>query len=398
MIYLDNAATTQIDPEVLDAMLPFLGEQYGNPGGLYRLGREAAKAVDTARDQVAAYIGCDPEQVVFTSGGSEANNFALRSVAPLLLASGRTTILYSATEHHSVIRAVEYLEKRGLHGRILPVDSFGAVRPEDFREAMTEDVGLVSVMRVNNELGSSNTVNYFSGICKKAGVFFHSDCVQANGPLKVCEKGARPMADFVSISSHKLHGPKGVGAVFVCERSVGMEPLIAGGSDQEFGLRGGTENVAGIVGFGKACEVAVREAENTEKHIQAVKRAFMQSIGETNGVQLRVNSCFSNKIVNICFDGIDAQTLILLLDANGVCASAGSACNSHEDVPSHVLKAIGLTDEQARSSVRFSFSRMTSVEDAIAGGRIVGKCVSLLRSEAASKRRTCFYRILQQSR
>lgn len=382
MIYLDNAATTQIDPVVLEAMWPYLATEYGNPGGLCGLGRSANAAVQTAREKVAQFVKASPEQVIFTSGGSEANNLVFHGIKDYLKRHGKTHILVSAIEHDSVLKAVQSLEKEGFTVELIPpLLGVATIAVEDIRPMLRLETGLVSVMYANNETGDISNVADIGRECRAAGILFHTDCVQAAGCLELdVDKFS---CDFLSISSHKIHGPKGVGALFVRDKSL-LTPLIYGGSSQEFGLRGGTENVAGIVGFGKACELA-------QDHLYKkadVEYAFREVIGEAIRSR-RINGIHVNgaprekriwKTLSISVDGIDAQTLLLLLDTNGVCASAGSACCSHDNIPSHVLTAIGLTDKQARETLRFSFSRMNRVEETRQAAEIFIHCVEIARS------------------
>lgn len=382
MIYLDNAATTPIDPTVLEAMMPYLTTEYGNPGGLYTLGRSANAAVQTAREQVAHFIKASPEQVIFTSGGSEANNMVFRGIKDYLKECGKTHILISSIEHDSVIKAAHSLKKDGFAVEsIPPLLGVATISVEDIRPMLRPETGLVSVMYANNETGDVSNVTDIGRECHAAGILFHTDCVQAAGCLDLDVH--RLYCDFLSISSHKIHGPKGVGALFVRDKSL-MTPLIYGGSFQECGLRGGTENVAGIVGFGKACELA-QEHIHDKSDVESV---FRTVIGEAiRGKRIRgihINGAVYTdhiwKTLSISVDDVDAQTLLLLLDANGVCASAGSACCSHDNIPSHVLTAIGLTDKQARETLRFSFSRMNGVEEARQAAEIFVRCIETARA------------------
>lgn len=384
MIYLDNAATTPIDPEAYNAMLPYLSwgqDLYGNPGSFHTLGRRAKDAVENARVQVAEFIGSKPEQIIFTSGGSEGNNLVFFGLADYLTRNNKKSLIVSAIEHDSVLNAARALHiKHGFHLReVPPIYGDGRIAAEDFWPVNGERDGLVSVMFSNNETGIANPVKEIASTCRNAGVLFHTDCVQAAGfyPLNVEELGC----DFLTVSSHKIHGPKGVGAVFARDPSL-LTPLIYGGSRQEFGLRGGTENVAGIVGFGKACEIAGRDLEKNRLHTEEAAMAFLYVLSDRIGyccVRNGFSDIVGNKTVNVRFDGVDAETLLLMLDGYGVFASAGSACNSEELVPSHVLTAMGLTDDDARSSIRFSFSKMTNLSDAATAANVVANCVETLR-------------------
>lgn len=396
MIYLDNAATTQIHPEVLDAMLPYLTEEYGNAGAMYGLGRRAANAVAEARRQVANLIGCEPSQVIFTSGGSEANNLVFSGLRPYLLANGKTHIITSAVEHDSVLKAVKSVcnplccntknvIKSDFYATFLGVNSKCEVSIEGLIDSINERTGLVSVMYVNNETGATNPVHTIGRICNQRNVLFHTDCVQAAGfqNINVNSIGC----DFLSISSHKINAPKGIGALYVRDLST-LSPIIHGGESQEFGYRGGTENVPGIVGFGKACDILTRNIKPDSQRANELKNIFITSLRKClSDIGLKnimhINSATErSKILNLRFDNVDGQTLLLMLDANGICVSAGSACNSHESKPSHVLKAMGLTDDEARDSIRVSFSHLQKTEEVVQAAKIMSHCIHILRGGA----------------
>lgn len=383
MIYLDNAATTQIDPEVLEAMMPYLTNEYGNPGSLYSHGRKAKEAVENARRQVAAFLNAEPEQIIFTSGGTEANNMVFTITQHLLEKSGRKRAAFTAIEHDSVIKAARRMKiKHGFDVTKIPVNTAGSASHMALSDYYINDsMGLISMMFSNNEIGAFNLVHMISEKCHEHGILFHTDCVQAAGYNVLDVK--RIGCDFLTISSHKIHGPKGVGALFV-KNPRDVEPMILGGVNQEFGLRGGTENVAGIVGFGKACEISKRDHPEIVTKIIDLKAVFikefierMKSYGISHKVSLNGDS-YSGKTINFRIDGIEAETLLLMLDSMGVCISSGSACNSRESIPSHVLKAIGLTDEQAASSFRVSFSKMNTVEEVKAAAHMVADCIFML--------------------
>ncbi len=392
MIYLDNAATTQIHPEVLDAMLPYLKDEYGNAGAMYGLGRRAANAVAEARQQVANLIGCEPSQMIFTSGGSEANNLVFAGLRPYLLGKGKTHLISSAVEHDSVLRAIRGVcnplcpngsdfIKSDFYATFLGVNCNGEVSVDDMLAALTKQTGLVSVMYVNNETGAVNPVHEIGKLCRRRKVLFHTDCVQAVSFQDVNVKDI--CCDFLSISSHKINAPKGVGALYVRDASV-LTPMIHGGLAQEFGLRGGTENVAGIVGFGKACEILTQNLEANREKANALRVSFERALNErlsSLGLQhiLHINSSNEqSKILNIRFDDVDAQTLVLMLDAHGICVSAGSACRSHEAKPSHVLMALGLSEDEARDSIRVSFSHMQEEREVLYAARMVPTLLLLL--------------------
>lgn len=385
MIYLDNAATTPISESVLDAMMPYLTQQYGNPGSSHSLGRAAAEAVAKARGQVGRLINAKPENIIFTSGGSEGNHFALLSRADELLAAGKNHVLISSVEHDSVLRAAERLAKLGFHIEELPVNSEGSVLPDTVKSYIRPETGLISVMYVNNEVGTANNIYEIGRICKEHNFLFHTDCVQAAGFKEIDVELIG--CDFATISSHKLYGPKGVGAVYVRDISK-CSPLFAGGHNQEFGLRGGTENVAGIVGFGQACQDAIKCINNWEYEYptwlselfydRLIKRVDPRSI-HIHGYQEPLKR---SRILNLRFDDVDGETLLLMLDANGVCVSSGSACRSKEPEPSRTLTAMGVSPENARNSIRVSFGNHTESPDVVRAARIMGECVNTLRDIA----------------
>lgn len=398
MIYLDNAATTCLAPEVLDAMMPYLKDEYGNPGSLYGLGRRAADAVAKARKQVADFIGANPEQIIFTSGGTEANNLAITGTKRYLEKNNKKHIITSSVEHESVLKAVksvcnplscndEMCTKDEFYSSFLGVDSYGRVSEYDFRHAVTSKTGLVSVMYANNEVGVLNQIQSIGNFCRRHNILLHTDCVQAAGTHVTNVDDL--MCDFLSLSSHKIHGPKGVGALYVRDKKC-LYPIINGGGSQEFGLRGGTENVAGIVGFGKACELAsgntIENAKTTTYYKKHFYELLKQRVAEFSSLDfMKVNGldhCMSGKTLNIMLKGIDAETLVLLLDTNGVCVSAGSACQSHESKPSHVLTAMGLTDDEARSSVRISFSEFNEIYEIERAAKIFANCIKTIKGIA----------------
>lgn len=386
MIYLDNAATTQMDERVLKAMVPYLITEYGNAGTLYKFGRTANAAVRKARTQVASLLHATSEQIIFTSGGSEANSLVFGGLKDYLMHIGKTHILVSAIEHDSVLRAAESLIKDGFYVEYLLPHRDGTVSAQDVESAITPETGLISVMYANNETGAINPVNEIGAICMKRGILFHTDCVQAAGCHPIDVEEIR--CDFLSLSSHKIHGPKGVGALFAKDKSV-LTPVIFGGAEQEFGLRAGTENVAGIVGFGAACEISAKCLHEDCAWVSTLKQRFYMALIETlqkNGREdiVRTNGpsiLTPGKTLNLRLCGIDGQTLLLMLDGKDICISAGSACNSHEAKPSHVLTAMGLTEDEARSSVRISFSRMNTADEVVDAANIIASCIEILANE-----------------
>lgn len=382
MIYLDNAATTKVAPEALAAMMPYLTNEYGNAGALYGFGRSVADAIRKAREQVATLFGCTPDHVVFTSGGSESNNTVFKGLRHLLTERGKKHLIVSAIEHDSVLRAAEMLTKDGFYITYVRPSSDGRIPPKAVEAAIQADTGLVSVMFVNNETGATNDINEIGRICRQNEVLFHTDCVQAAGQHQLSVN--KNDVDFASVSSHKIHGPKGVGALYVREQN--LMPLICGGSEQEFGLRGGTENAPGIVGFGEAAEITVSNMNDDLIAVSMAKQKFyMELLRELRDMgiddMLHVNGgsvVEPGKTINMRFDGVDSQTLQLALDSMGVCVSTGSACRSHETKPSRVLIAMGLTAEEARSSIRVSFSKYNTLDDAEEAAKSVASCVYAL--------------------
>ena len=383
MIYLDNAATTEIAPEVLDAMIPYLTNDFGNAGSVHSLGRKAKAAIDNARQQVANFMNCKPEQIVFTSGGTEANNLVFAGIEWYLRRIGKTHVVCSNAEHDSVLKSAKNLcIKDDFYLHQISVDERCVVQDDRLDDLLNRSsVGLTSIMYVNNETGSVNDV---AGLCKTAhrnGSLFHTDCVQAAGSKVIDVQNIG--CDFASISSHKSHGPKGTGALYVRDLEL-VKPIIHGGADQEFGVRGGTENVAGIVGFGMACDLSAkkindelftRRADDFYKHVQS----SLERYGLGDVLHLNCHGC--GKIMNVRFDNVDAETLILFLDERGIIASSGSACRAHESEPSHVLLAMGLTDEQARDSIRISFSADQSMEEILVAAEGVAECVAILSNQ-----------------
>lgn len=389
MIYLDNASTTAIDPEVLESMMPYLKDQYGNAGTTYSLGRNAKKAIDIAREQVAELIGASPEQIIFTSGGSEANNLVFNSARYLLKDLKKMKIAHTNSEHDSVLRSIENLcLKAGFNNEVIPVykDSLheiGALNCEILETKLRgdPDIGFVSAMYVNNETGAESDIFRIGEMCKERGVLFHTDCVQAlcTHPIDV----RKIDCDFMSLSGHKIHAPKGVGALYVKHKNE-VTPLICGGGAQEFGLRGGTENVASIVGLGKAAEILKQELHDVDVLVSVLKQRFFNglksALGNHEGI-LHVNgNIFQHgKILNVRFDGIESETLMYMLDAQGIYVSSGSACRSHESRPSRTLLDMGLSEDEARSSVRISLSKNNTHEEVGYAAERMAECVIMLK-------------------
>lgn len=384
MIYLDNASTTKIDPSVLDAMMPYLTDEYGNPGTLYGLGRRAKEAVERARCQVAEFIGAKPENIIFTSGGTEANNMVFTSLLSFLRQSEKTHIITTSGEHISVLDSARNLcIKSTFDLTELPLNHHGYIEIGTLRSALRENTGLISVMYMNNETGSENPVDEIGSLCREVGTLFHTDCVQAAGCCKLDVE--RMKCDFLSISSHKIHGPKGVGALYARDLTL-ISPMIRGGSAQEFGFRGGTENVAGIVGFGAACELMNSRLHEIDVHTSMLKQIFFNELEDslrTQGLDgiLHINGDLiikHGKTINLRFDDVDGETMLLMLDAKGICVSAGSACHSHESHPSHVLSAMGIDPEDARNSIRVSFSKMNTESEVRYAANVMANCAAVL--------------------
>ena len=382
MIYLDNAATTEMDDAVLVSMIPYLTWNYGNAGSLHSMGREAYNAVWHAREQVAKFINASPEQIIFTSGGSEANNMVIHNAYKFPMYN---RIISTEAEHDSILnylKKIKSWEEGEFKIDLLHINEFGVIDISELEELISRSRGvqLISVMHTNNELGSVNPIEKVGEVCLEHAIQFHTDCVQAAGFSKLDVQ--KLQCDSLSLSSHKIHGPKGVGALFVRKPGFFTE-FIFGGKSQEFGLRGGTENVAGIVGFGTACELAdERLADNVNK-ILSCHLSFSETL--ENGLEdfgisekLHYNSPGPGKVLNIRFDGIRSETLLMALDSQGVCVSAGSACNASDGKPSHVLKALGLTDDEARSSIRVSFSKNNTISESIEAAKIMAKTVKML--------------------
>lgn len=355
-------------------MKPYLTAEFGNPGSLHAAGRRAKAAVDAARQQVADFMGAQsPEQIIFTSGGTEGNNLVFYGLRKFLRFRGKPAILTTAIEHDSVLNAARRERQEGAVSLVLRdapgpngIITVEGIQKEIDRIPVSADkIGLISVMSANNELGTLNPVYGICRLAHECGALFHTDAVQAAGMYPL--NAETNEYDFVTISSHKIHGPKGVGALYARDPTQ-LSSLIVGGSHQEFGLRGGTENVAGIVGFGAACELLHGTYEERMTYRASIVLRFLCRLLHDIAFRDRfnINGCPppDAKTLSLRFDGLDAQSLLLLLDSQGICVSAGSACTAHEDTPSHVLLAIGLTPEQARSSIRVSFSESNTMDDA----------------------------------
>lgn len=359
-IYLDHAATTPTDPRVVEAMHPYLTQQFGNPSSIHTFGRESRKALEQAREEIARFLGAEPNQIIFTSGGTEADNTAIIGVAMANRERGKH-IITSQIEHHAVLHACEHLEHIGFEVTYLPVDETGMVDLEELKRAVRPDTILVSIMYGNNEVGTIQPIEEIGHFLRQKRIPFHTDAVQAFGVLPF-EAGQLPV-DLLSVSAHKINGPKGIGALYM-RRDISFLPHLHGGS-QERKRRAGTENVAGIVGFAEAVKIARAEmAERVEKYRQL--RTAMLAIWRESGIRFEVNGHpekYLPHILNVSFPGADTETMLLNLDLAGIAAASGSACTSGSLELSHVLQAMCLDQERAHSAIRFSFGVTNTLEE-----------------------------------
>src|SRR5437764_9597739 len=376
IIYLDNNATTPLDPAVIEEMLPFLTKYYGNPSSGYAFGARARKAVDLARERLAALLGCEPSEIVFTSGGTESNNAVINSA--LQCDPSGKHVVTSAVEHSAVLRPCQDLTERGCEVTFVGVDGDGNVDLAELKAAILPETALVSIMWANNETGVLFPVEKIAEICCEKRVLFHTDAVQATGKIPIRLRDTA--INFLSLSAHKFHGPKGVGALYI-NRRTRFRPLIVGGS-QENGKRGGTENVASIVGLGKAAELAAKYLEEGKCSIRSFRNRFEKSVLESvNGAS--VNGAGAPRIPNtssLSFEGIESSAALLLLDRHGICCSAGSACRAGSQEASHVLHAMNPNGDGARRSLRFSFGRFNTDAQIDRAIEIVPKVIEKLRA------------------
>ena len=360
LVYLDNAATTRPRKEVLEAMLPFFEENYGNPSSIYSIGRAAKNAIDEARHKTAKAINAQPSEIVFTGSGTEANNMAIKSVAYKYSNRGKH-IITSSVEHHAVLDSVKYLGKRGFSTTFLPVDSYGMVNPKDVEDSITNDTILISIMHANNEVGTVQPIKDISEIAKKYGVLFHTDAVQTVGhiPIDVEELGV----DLLSLSGHKIKGPKGVGALWI-KKGVALEKFIDGGG-QERNKRAGTENVPGIIGLATAIELITEDVQQEAKRLIKLRDYLIKGV-MSNIPHVKLNGHPTMRLpgnASFCLEFIEGESLLLSLDNLGICGSSGSACTSGSLEPSHVLLAMGIPHEIAHGSLRLSLGYETTIED-----------------------------------
>ena len=376
-VYADNAATTRIAPQVLDAMLPYLKEEYGNPSTLYKLGREAKIAIEKAREQVAQVIGAKAEEIFFTGSGTEADNMALKGVLYGPAGKGKKHLITTKIEHHAILHTAMALEKEGFQVTFLDVDKNGRVNLEELKQAITPDTALVSIMAANNEVGTIQPIEEIGKICREKGVLFHTDAVQAFGhmPLDVNKMNI----DLLSLSAHKINGPKGSGALYI-RRGLGLRPVIEGGG-QERNRRSGTENVAGIVGLGQAAQLAMETMEEESARLKALAKKLTDGVLQIPETILTGDP--ENRLPGACsfaISAIEGESLVLYLDMEGICTSTGSACSTGSLDPSHVLMAIGLSHEVSHGSLRVTLGRFNTEEEVDYIIETLPKVVEKLRS------------------
>lgn len=376
-VYADNAATTKMSPTAINAMVPYFDKIYGNPSSLHTVGQVAKEALEDARARVAACLGCEPREIIFTSGGSEADNQAIISAARAGARKGKKHIISTAFEHHAVLHTLNRLEKEGFEVTLLDVHSNGLVTAQQVKETIRQDTCLVTIMYANNEIGTIQPISEIGAVCKAAGVPFHTDAVQAAGHLHIDVK--KQNIDMLSLSSHKFHGPKGVGALYV-RRGFPLVNVIDGGA-QERGKRAGTENIPGIRGMAAALEEACAHIDENAVKVTAMRDRLIAGLSKIP--HSTVNGDLEHRLpgnVSFCFEGIEGESLLLLLDAKGVCASSGSACTSGSLDPSHVLLAIGRVHDVAHGSLRLSLSEYNTEEEIDHILTVVPEVVQYLRN------------------
>lgn len=360
MIYVDNGATTKMSRVAIDSMLPYMEEFYGNPSSLHTAGQKAAEALQNARETVADCLGCAPREIIFTSGGSEADNQAIVSAAAIGAKKGKRHIISSAFEHHAVLHTLKKLEKQGFEVELLPVGEIGTVTAEQVENAIRDDTCLVTIMYANNEIGSVLPISEIGDVCRRHNVLFHTDAVQAVGHLHIDVKAQN--IDMLSLSAHKFHGPKGVGALY-CKNGIRLTNIIEGGA-QERGHRAGTENIPGIMGLAAALKDSCSRIDENIVKVSALRNRLIDGLSDIPHCAL--NGDAEKRLpgnVSFCFEGIEGEGLLLLLDAKGICASSGSACTSGSLDPSHVLLAIGRPHEVAHGSLRLTLSEWNTEEE-----------------------------------
>ena len=376
-IYADNAATTKMSRTAIDAMLPYMETYYGNPSSLHSVGQKAAEALQSARERIAACLGCQPREITFTSGGSEADNQALLSAAKLGARKGKKHIISTAFEHHAILHSLKRLEKEGFEVELLPVGETGTITAQQVRDAIRDDTCLVTIMYANNEIGSILPIAEIGAVCKVKDVLFHTDAVQAAGHVHINVREQN--IDMLSLSAHKFHGPKGIGVLYA-RQGVIQTPLIEGGA-QERGKRAGTENIPAIMGMAAALEEACAHIDENAQKVSALRDKLIAGLSKIPHSALNgdpVNRLPGN--VSFCFEGIEGESLLLLLDAKGICASSGSACTSGSLDPSHVLLAIGRPHEVAHGSLRLSLCEWNTEEEVDYMLRAIPEVVTYLRN------------------
>ena len=359
-IYFDNSATTKISKEVLDEMMPYLTEKYGNPSSIYSLGRESKDAIDTSRERISKSLNCKFNEIYFTNSGTESDNWAVKGIAFANKDKGKH-IITTNIEHHAVLHTCEYLEKHGFEITYLPVKENGIIDIKDLKEAIRDDTILISIMYANNEIGTIQPIKEIGEIAKERNIYFHTDAVQAVGNIDIDLKKLN--IDLLTYSGHKINGPKGIGVLYI-KQGTNIDNLLHGGG-QERGKRGSTENVAGIVGIGKATEIANDNIEEKTKYLKNLREKCIEEIMK-NIPDTILNGDTEKRLpgnVNVCFKYIEGESILLMLDQLGICASSGSACTSGSLDPSHVLLAIGLPHEIAHGSLRLSFSKDNTEEE-----------------------------------
>lgn len=375
MIYADNAATTSLSSAAFKAMLPYLRGNYGNPSSMHLFGIAAQSAVENARNTIASILNVEPENIYFTSGGTEADNWALRTAYAIRNQTGKNHIISSAFEHHAVLNVLDQLQDEGFEVTLLDVHEDGLVRPEELEQAIQDNTGLVSIMYVNNEIGTIQPIQQIAEICNRHHIQFHTDAVQAVGHLPINIEHI----DMLSASAHKFHGPKGVGFLYCRNNSI-LHPMLFGGS-QERNLRAGTENVAGIVGMAAALYESYEKWYSTVTKLVSLRNYIIEELSQIPGAVFNgdLSSRLANNI-NFSFEDTSGEDLVITLDDLGICASSGSACNSYSTTPSHVIKALGRSDELARGSLRLSLNDNTTEEEAAQIAEHVKTAVTFLRN------------------
>ena len=376
-VYADNAATTSVSKTALNAMMPYLTEFYGNPSSLYAFGQKAAEALAASRETIAACLNADPKEITFTSGGSEADNQAIVSAARLGARKGKKHLISTQFEHHAVLHTLAKLEKEGYEVTLLNPHEDGVIRVEDVEDALRDDTCLVTIMFANNEIGTVQPITEIGALCRERKVLFHTDAVQAAGHTPIDVKAMN--IDMLSISGHKFHAPKGVGVLYA-RRGIALTNIIEGGA-QERGKRAGTENVAGIVAMAAALKESCDHIEENAAKIIPMRDRLFEELGKIP--HSKINGSLEHHVpgtVNMCFEGIEGESLLLMLDDNGICASSGSACTSGSLDPSHVLLSIGLPHEVAHGSLRLSIGEYNNMDEIDHIIKVVPEVVAYLRS------------------